>query len=161
MKLELKIPQNEIQVEPDKNLQPLRKRWLVGKKDHKVENQLVEHCYNDVLNEAKALFTALPDESSKTVFEKNYRYDNSENSFAMHSFITSSFYWYLECHFAYYYHVEFDFYNCPFEEQLRTSFERKFAYTNNRCSQRHLEPNCEEYWKRVLEIQDKKYMHVL
>lgn len=153
-------------INPETKIRRMEKRWITASntkaaKGYWVQNGVVELFYDQILDLAKSLYSTLPDKYSRTVFEKDYRNDNTENSFAMHTFITPSFYWYLECHFAYYYHVEYDFHNCPFEEELRTNFERKFHYANGKCNQRKLKPNCEEFYKQVLKVQDAQYITIL
>ena len=142
----------------------LKKRWktaLIKQKGmNKDINKLVEAYYKDVLAFVKPLISTLPDTYSRTVFERDYREDSSENSFAMHSFITPSFFWYLECDYAYRYRVEYDFHNCPFEEQIRNKLSGMYTLLE-RTEQRHLQPNCEEFLKRVFKVQDEKYRLVL
>lgn len=142
----------------------INKRWkiaLVKRKGmNKDINMLVEAYYKDVLEFVKSLFSTLPDSYSRTVFERDYREDNSENSFTMHSFIAPSFFWYLECDYAYHYKVEYDFHSCAFEEQIRGKLSGMYTLLE-RTEQRNLQPNCEEFLKRVFKVQDEKYRLVL
>lgn len=149
---------------PNIRIRKISKRWksslTVSNGRDKNINFMVELYYKQLLEFAKSVISTLPDTYSRTVFEKDYREDNTENCFTMHSFITPNFYLYLECDFAYCYRVEYDFYNCPFEDQIRAKFET-MATMMKYSKQRHLQPNCDEYLKSVFKVQDEKYRLVL
>jgi hypothetical protein len=146
------------------NSSRIGKRWKQAIAIHngrdKNINYMVETYYKELLNYAKSLISTMPDAYSRTVFERDYREDESENSFTMHSFLTPNVHLLLECDFAYHYRVEYDFFNCPFEELIidkMTGMRTLFRY----AEQKHLQPNCEEYLKRVFKVQDEKYILVL
>lgn len=141
----------------------LAKRWYIAstmrnQTTMKHRNGTVEWYYETILKIAKKRCAELPDEYSRTVFERDYRYDDSAGCMAMHSFITPHFYWQLECDFAYFYQLEYNFYNCPFEEDVRRIFNGMRSVTPQ---QRHLKPDGDAYFRRVLAVQDKQYIHIL
>ena len=143
----------------------LFKRWKTAQRRtpgqvNADQNFMVELHYHKILVKVKNLFATSPFLSSQLVFEKDYKEDNTENSFTMHSFISSSFFWYLECDFAYCYMVEYDFHNCPFEQEIRELIESSF-WGSTRVNQKPQKPNCEEFYKRVLKVQDKEYFNLL
>jgi hypothetical protein len=143
----------------------IEKIWRVSllnplKSDIKHRNPMVELTYNKVLHLAKRLYSSL-DVSKRKVFERDYRHDNTESSLAMHTFITPNFYWHLECGLDYHYRIEYDFYNCQFEEELMKHVHRRELVTPGSCKQRQLKANCEEYFNRVIHIQDAHYTQVL
>src|SRR5437879_5619481 len=95
------------------------KRWKAAQnrginKLQVTQNECVEHSFHEVLKAVKTLYMK-PDE---VYFEKDSKEDKSD-FLGMHSFITSSFYWRLDCAFYYDYEVEFAFHNCPYEAEIR------------------------------------------
>ncbi|WP_158826732.1 hypothetical protein [Mucilaginibacter lacusdianchii] len=77
----------------------------------------------------------------------------------MHSFVTSTFYWRLDCELAYNYRVYFAFHNCPYEDTVRQMMQ---GYPLDRTTQEHHFPQgYEAFYKRVLEVQDAIHMTTL
>ena len=136
------------------------KRWVIAQsrknfKDQRMQNSATEAAYLRVLAFVKAHH--LP--SNGVFFERDYRRDKSENCFAMHSFITSSFYWYLECDLTYNYRVEYDFRNCPFEAEIIAMLK---SYPLDRTASKiNLQPDYETFVLNVLHRQDEVYLHSL
>jgi hypothetical protein len=136
------------------------KRWVIAQsrknfKDQRMQNTAVEAAYLRILDEVKAHY--LP--SNGVCFERDYRRDKSENCFAMHSFITSSFYWYLECDFLYNYRVEYDFGGCPFESDILAMLK---PYPLDRSASRiNLMPDFRTFVLNVFHCQDESYPHSL
>ena len=153
-----------LESKPNTRTHRMSKRWKaaqnVSNGRNKNINFMVELYYKQLLEFAKDLLSTLPDAYSRSVFEKDSREDNSENCFTMHSFISPSFCWLLECDLSYAYRVEYDFYNCPFEYQIRAMIERLEPY-NKYFGHWPLKPNCEEYLERVFEVQGEQYTFVL
>lgn len=136
------------------------KRWVIAQsrknfKDQRMQNSAVEAAYLRILDEVKAHH--LP--SNGVYFERDYRRDKSENCFAMHSFITSSFYWYLECDFLYNYRVEYAFHNSPFKADILAMLK---PYPLDRsASEVNLIPDFKTFVLNVLHCQDEIYLHSL
>lgn len=136
------------------------KRWVIAQsrknfKDQRMQNSATEAAYLRVLDFVKAHH--LP--SNGVFFERDYRRDKSENCFAMHSFITGSFYWYLECDFTYNYRVEYDFRNCPFEAEIIAMLK---PYPLDRTASKiNLQPDFATFVLNVLHRQDEAYLHSL
>lgn len=124
-------------------------------------NSIIELTYHEILKSAKSLYSQLESTSERTVFEKDYRCDNSESSLAMHTFLTSSCYFHLECSYDYLYRIRYDFYNCPFENELMEQIELRDQYTPGSCKHWQTKPNCNEFFQRVVEVQDAKFFQVL
>ncbi len=144
----------------------LDKRWVTAlsnpyKASPKHRNSLVELTYHELLKSAKSLYSQLQSTSERTVFEKDYRYDNSESSLAMHSFLTSSCYLHLECSFDYLYRIQYDFHDCPFEKELMEQIDLREHYNHGSCKQWQTKPNCKEFFERVIKVQDVKFIRVL
>ena len=147
------------------NANTLAKRWKVANiltkgSVNKDRNQLVETYYKEILELVKRLYPKLTYHYSKTVFEKDYRQDNSENCFSMHWFLTPCFYWHLECDFAYNYRIDYDFDNCPFEAEITVLIDKRFNQIPN-CDRKKLKPSLKCYYQSVLEVQDSKFIHQL
>jgi len=136
------------------------KRWIIAQsrknfKDQRMQNAAIEAAYNNVLELVKANY--LP--TNKVYFERDYRRDKSENCFAMHSFITGSFYWYLECDLLYNYRVEYAFFNCPFEAEIIAMLK---PYPLDRsASLVTLLPDYHTFVLNVFHQQDEQYLHSL
>ncbi len=143
----------------------LEKRWITAKTNpNKVpsyRNSIVEFTYNNVLKLAKRLYSQLESTSERTVFEKDHRYDSSENSLAMHTLLTPNFYWHLECSFDYLYRIEYDFHKCPFEEQFTEQIHIREHYMPGSTKHWHTRPDCKGFFNRVVQVQDAQYIHVL
>jgi hypothetical protein len=162
--MEFKSPMQNDTATP-KAINSLGKRWKTAKKvnlgaSRKDQNSLVEFYYMDMLAFAKNKIAELPDSHSRVIYERDYREDVTEDSFAMHCLISPCFYWHLECTFAYYYKVDYDFYNCPFEQEFREKLSGMFTLLRN-LERKQLQPNCSAYLKRVFKVQDKKFMLTL
>jgi len=136
------------------------KRWVIAQSRNNFEGQrqqntATEVAYNRIMEFVKA--NHLP--NNKVYFERDYRRDKSENYFAMHSFITSSFYWYLECDLNYDYKVEYDFSNCPFEDDILDMLK---PYPLDRTASKiTLMPDFKTFVLNTLHVQDEIYLHSL
>lgn len=73
-----------------------------------------------MLKEVKHLYATL----NERVFEKDYRELSKPDPFMMHCFMTSSFYFHLECDFNYRYAVHYDIYRSPFETQIMAMLDK-------------------------------------
>jgi len=159
--LKKKLAELNINIEiPEKRL---AKRWLIASRmpdqpTMKNRNGTVEWYYETILKTAKKCTAELPDEYSRTVFERDYRYDHSIGCLTMHYFITPNFYCILECDFAYFYQIEYDFYNCPYENEIRRIFNGMLSVTP---VHRPLKPNGEAFYRSVIAVQDSRYIHIL
>lgn len=138
------------------------KRWVQAKRMTngnsllKVRNEVVEEGYMRIIEKVKLMYQQL--DYSTTIFERDYRKDKSQGLFGMHSFITQHFYFYLECRLTFDFIIEYDFYNCPFEEAIHELIcvhlcKEALIHTPQK-------PNCTEFYKRVLNVQDPIY-HII
>ena len=148
------------------NIPRLEKRWVLAhsnpyKDSSYHQNSIIEVTYHDILKSAKSLYSQLHGTLQRTVFEKDYKNDSSESSLAMHTFLTSSCYLHLECSFDYLYRIRFDFYNCPFENELMEKIELRDHYTPGSSKHWETKPNCKEFFQRVVRVQDAQFIQVL
>lgn len=144
----------------------MAKRWKLAQLKYKRGytsdlNYMTEHVYHQILTLAKTLYSQLPEAQTNPVFIRDVKEDNTENAFAMNYFITYNFYWELECSFAYFYRINYDFYNCPFEQEIMNAIERNEPYLPNCFVRTPQKPNCLELYRRVLQVQDKEHIYLL
>ena len=136
------------------------KRWIIAQSRKNFEGQrqqnlAVEAAYHKVLNKVKEQFL----KPKEIYFERDYRHDKTENFLAMHSFITTSFYWYLECDLCYNYRVEYDFGDCPFEFEILAML--KGYPLDRQTTRRYLLPDFGTFVLDLLDAQDSQYFHSL
>jgi len=127
------------------------KRWRIaqtrGTNPAQVrQNECVEVSYNEVIKLVKAHHL----QSGDVYFEKDSKHDFSQ-FLAMHSFITPSFYWRLDCAAYYDFEIEFAFNNCSFEAEIRKLF-RAFPL-DRQAKEIQLKPNFTIFYKGVLTAQ--------
>ncbi|MBE9584017.1 hypothetical protein IM792_06110 [Mucilaginibacter sp. JRF] len=135
------------------------KRWVQAKRMSngnsllKVRNELVEDGYMRIVEKVKLMYQQL--NHSTIIFERDYRRDKSQGLFGMHSFITPHFYFYLECRLTFDFIIEYDFYNCPFEDAIR---HMMIGYPYNEVAiHTPKQPNCTKFYESVLKVQDPIY----
>jgi hypothetical protein len=128
-------------------------RWLVTKsrtdrKYEQMQNESVEADYHRVIQAVKSFILS---HGGDTIYEQNHKSDPSSYT-GMHSFVTSTFYWRLDCELNYNYEVYYAFHNCPYEAPIRKLME---AYPLDRTTHEYKFPQgYEAFYGRVLEVQD-------
>ena len=141
---------------PSSTRNSMSKTWITAKRrsNHAAQqatNNTVEVFYKSILTNAKKMMS-----QSASVFERDYRYDKTENAFAMHAFMSSTFYFCLECDVHYNYNVEYAFCRCPYEAELRamlTDYPFKL-----RSTEVTLTPDFNTFYQRVLSFQDNQFI---
>ena len=141
---------------PLSNLPKMAKQWkLIDKKpgqhSQKIANASVELHFNKVLAKAKHLLAHY----SQLVFEKDQREDR-EDSFAMHSFLSASFFIRLECDAQLNYRLEYAFCSCLFEAELRAMLTSDPL--DHRAREITLSPDYTTFYNNVLQYQSKQYI---
>lgn len=135
------------------------KRWVQAKRMTngnsllKARNELVEEGYMRIVEKVKLMYQQ--SDYSTIIFERDYRKDKSQGLFGMHSFITPHFYFNLECRLTFDFIIEYDFYNCPFEDAIRELMSVHLS--KEAIIHTPQKPNCTEFYKRVLKVQDPIY----
>jgi hypothetical protein len=135
----------------------MKKRWQIAvSKDNalsqKQRNASVELRYKIMLAEFKKLFA----DTKHPVFERDYRYDNTQSALTMHAYFTHSFYFTLECDLAYKYQIDFACNRCSFELDIRGMVIRLLRELNPR--EVMLKPKFTEFYLNTLKAQDSKYI---
>jgi hypothetical protein len=143
-----------------KPLPRFTKCWILAEKRSKDQHQNrlnihIEGYFMEALRKAKRLLAQAP----QTAFERDYRRSSTENAQTMHAFMSSSFYFYLECDPLFHYKVEFAFHNCPYEQQIRTLIS-KFQ-VDAEVTERIFKEGFTIYFKQVLAFQDSKFTYML
>ena len=144
----------------------IQKRWVLAlsnpyKDSSHYQNSIIELTYHEILKVTKGLYSQLQSDSKRTVFEKNCKNDNRDGILSMHTFLTSSCYLHLECSFDFKYRIQYDFFNCPFENELMMLIQLREDYSPGSCKHWQTKPNCEEFFNRVIQVQDKEHIYLL
>jgi hypothetical protein len=139
--------------------QRIPKRWVLAKRRNGVQQQLhneaIESQYHRTLAKAKQLLKS----QGGVYLERDYKNDNTENAFLLHTFISDSFYFTLECSMSFVYQVEYAFCSCQHEEDLR---EHLSTYTlSQHAKEVDLQPTFKTFYQTVITVQDKRYLHSL
>jgi hypothetical protein len=132
------------------------KYWIRAKRRYnnkhmQITNECTEWEYHRLIKEVKKLFVT----RNEYVFERDYK-SNRESLFTMHEFQCESVFLQLWCCFSEFYFVDFDFHNCPFEQEIRQHFSKGMLYTQNRHFP--LDPG---FFSRTQENQDKSFFYNL
>ncbi|MGY3215301.1 hypothetical protein [Mucilaginibacter sp. HD30] len=135
-------------------------RWLVTKsrtdqKYQKMQNESVEAVYHRIITLAKQLILL---HGGDTIYEQDHK-SNPDSYTGMHSFVTSTFYWRLDCELNYNYEVYYAFHNCPYEQQVRELMHPFPLY----CTTHEFKPKqgYEAFYTTVLEVQNAIHITTL
>jgi hypothetical protein len=136
------------------------KKWLEAKRKYSHtqqhrDNLLAEHCFMQLLNQAKKLLA----NEHKTAFNRDYRGCNATDAFGMQVFICSSVYLYLECSYDFVYRVEYAFYHCQYEAEIRKLLNGYLL--KGRAKEVQLKPDFNTFYNNVLAVQDSKHIITL
>ena len=135
---------------------PMNKWRIAQSRDNhasqKSINVSVEVQYHAILTKVKMLLG----KSAHPVFERDFKRDHSYGAEVMHSFISSSFYWHLTCDMFYYYCIEYAFYTCSFEAEVKAML-RGHTF-NARAKEVQLKPDFNTFYKNVLKVQDSRFI---
>jgi hypothetical protein len=139
--------------------QRIPKRWQEAKRKYRntvnqLQNETVESAYHQLLYKVKQL---LKQQATQTVFEKDFRYDNAQDAFCLHAFVSTSIYLYVECSADYRYRIEYAFNLCVHEAAIRELL-KAYIFTE-RTKEIQLKPSYTEFYKRVLSVQDSKHIY--
>jgi hypothetical protein len=133
------------------------KRWHYAQRrdnmlGQKRDNIIVEGQFRSILAEVKKLSA----NEHTPVFERDYRKDNTESALAMHAYLSSSFYFFLECDILCEYRIAYAFHNCPYELAIRKLLEHYLLAS--RAKEQMLKPDFNTFYLNVLRVQDKQYI---
>lgn len=136
----------------------ISKRWKQVKPGtpHKhliVLNETIAMQYHRILKTVKEKYL----EPGTAYFERDYK-DDITDPFRLHGFISSNFYFMLECDFTFVMKMEYDFYNCPFEAEILSLL--RFATGLNRAFHTPKQPIIPEYLKATTAYQDSQFIHI-
>lgn len=121
----------------------------------KMVNNNIELGYHRILRSAKQRLAS----HLQPVFERDQKQDDRDSATALHSFISNSFYFHLECDFQYDYRVTYAFCHCPYEQEIRELLS-KYPF-DARAKEVVLKPDFNTFYKAVLAYQHKRYQYVL
>lgn len=133
-----------------------RKRWIIAASGSqfvykRMHNECVEAAYHRIREFATRQL------STRTVYyDRDLKNDKSDGLFGMHSFVTPTFYWRLDCDLCYDYQITYAFHNSPFEADIR-SFMR--AYPLDRVPKlKQFPSDLPTFYENVLRLQDKQFI---
>lgn len=140
---------------------PLPKNYKRAKKAEPIQRSLnegIEFLYHDLLGRFKKLFSTLPDPKDRTYLEVNNKLDPIDPD-GMFTFICSHFRYHLRCSYADKYEIHYQFYDCPFEQEIRAWFKRAMHSTYAFESNKH--EDYAKFWQGVLDFQPKDKILIL
>jgi len=137
-----------------------KKPWITAQSRKNYEqitgmNRCTEAAYHRIIDAVKQQHLV----SGKIYFERDFKFDKSHNCCAMHSFMTSSFYIYLECNIDYIFRVEFAFNDCAYESEIRAML--KPYPLDRQATEVQKQPDFHTLLMNVLHTQDECYLHSL
>lgn len=140
--------------------QPMQKRWILAKRyfgntKRQLDNERLEACFMNVVSQVKKLLKG----QDFNVFERDYRRDNSENAFVLHTFMSKNVFLYLECTLNYVYTVDFALFKCPQEEAIRKLLDNPLL--SGRKKEVELQPTFIDFYLHVLDYQPEQYIFSL
>jgi hypothetical protein len=134
-----------------------RKRWdLAQSRSHYEaqtnQNSSTEVAYHRVIAFVKELYLT----PGEVCFERNYKYDKSDGLLGMHSFLTSTFWWRLDCSYLYEYEISLAFNRCPFEAEIREMMQ---VYPLDRTViEKPLQPDFDTFYNTTLCVQEPQFI---
>jgi len=121
-------------------------------------NLAINDTYHFLIELVKELYSTLPNESDRIIVELN-RAQEPLNPICMYTFLTPHFYFYLECSIVFQYRVEYQFDQCPFEQEimhrLKTTILRDYSIEIMKM------PNYREFFNEVLRVQPERFKRIL
>jgi len=135
----------------------LPKRWVLAKRKYghtqnQRDNETVERTFMNLVYQAKNLLK----HQHQTAFSRDFRGHNETDAFVMEVFICASVYLYLECSLDYCYRIQYQFYNCHYEAEIRKLLDGYVL--RNRAKEVELQPSFPQFYSKVLEVQDSKHI---
>jgi hypothetical protein len=121
-------------------------------------NQAIDDSYHTLIDHVKELYSTLPNSDDRIVVEMN-RAQEPNNPISIYCFMTSHFYFYLECDMMLRYRVEYQLFNCPFEQEILKAMKQTIlrSYSTEIMKM----PNYEAFFKEVLRVQPNRFKRVL
>jgi hypothetical protein len=119
-------------------------------KQKKMHNENIESSYHNVIDYVRKNHF----KQVEIFFNLDHKTGN-DGVTGMHSFITSSFYWRLDCNLLRDYEITYAFNHCPYEAEVR---ELMRAYPLDRVTTlKEMTPDYDAFFKAVIDIQVAEY----
>lgn len=113
----------------------------------RTQNQSTETAYHNVIDYVLKNHI----KQAEIFFNLDHKTGN-DGVMGMHSLVTSSFYWRLDCTVFCDYEITYAFNNCPYEAAIR---ELMRAYSLDRVTTaKEMQPNYDAFFKAVIEYQN-------
>lgn len=111
-----------------------------------------------LISQVKDLYSKLPNSDDRIVVEMN-RAQEPNNPISIYCFMTQHFYFYLECDMMLRYRVEYQLFNCPFEQEILKAMKQTILRSHSTEIMKM--PNYPAFFKEVLRVQPEKFKRVL
>lgn len=138
----------------------LRKNYIrgqYGSKVRKMRNETADSEYRRILDNVKKLYSQLPDAAMKTVYERNWRNDQTCLE-TMHNFIAPTFLFNLSCDFDNKCWITYAFHNCPFEQEIKRMLTESCWSCMKEFTTLSGFPT---YYQNVMRVQKAEYIQTL
>jgi hypothetical protein len=135
------------------------KRWILASTgsqfvQKRMHNECVEAAYHRIRD-----FATRQLQPGTVYYDRDLKNDKTHGIFGMHSFVSPTFYWRLDCDLCYDYQITYALHNCPFEAELQKLMR---AYPLDRAAKvRHLEPDFATFYQNVVTLQDKRFLFTI
>ncbi|QXV66096.1 hypothetical protein INP83_03095 [Mucilaginibacter sp. 21P] len=132
-----------------------KKRWVLAllranNEGQAMQNRCVEAAYHKIIAIVKSSYL----KPGEVYFERDWKEDSSYGIFNMHSFITPTFSWSLDCTLLYDYEISYSFGDCPSKESI---LETLTAYPLDRQCKMIKREDYSSFYKSVLRKQPKQF----
>ncbi|QPH37896.1 hypothetical protein [Pedobacter endophyticus] len=150
--------ETELRNEPQR---PVLKNYKLARRALPLEkaiNEGMEYMYHDLLKRIKKMYSTLPNEADRLVVEIDCKNDPFDPD-GLWCFFTPHLYYHVRCNYVERYEVDYQFHNCPFENEIRAWFKRVLhpMYTNEVSKK----PDYPTFYQRVLAYQPKERIYTL
>jgi len=121
-------------------------------------NLAIDSSYHTLISQVKELYSTLPNIDDRIIVEMN-RAQEPNNPISIYCFMTTHFYFYLECDMMLRYRVEYQLFNNPFEQEILKAMRQTIlrSYSTEIMKM----PNYPAFFKEVLRVQPEKFKRVL
>ena len=129
-----------------------------GTTSQKAMNPMVSDMYHILIDNVKILFKELPNKVDRVIIEL----DNEKHPLDSHgifSFISSTFYIYLECDFYNQYRVEYLFHKRPLEQKIRQLMVKLCLHSHS--TEAVFSKDYTQFFTDCLRVQPERHIHLL
>jgi hypothetical protein len=152
---------NEIEARLASTKQPFnnfRRAKRYASKQQQDKNFAIEHFYHSLVKKVKELYATLPNKEDRVVILLDRTKDPANHS-GVHCFLTPSFFIHLECDIYNNYKVEYQFCNCPFQQEIEKLLNGLLL--SSFSTQITMQPDYPAFFRRCLAVNPERFIHLL